>query len=58
MDFFTDKYKHFQEVIKEIKYKDITENLRLLEESNIQQVLDFINNEMRPKNCSIKRICY
>mgnify|MGYP003588744438 CR=1 FL=1 len=54
MDFFTDKYKHFQEVIKEIKYKDITENLRLLEESNIQQVLDFINNEMRPKAAQSK----
>ena len=54
MDFFTDKYKHFQEIIKEIKYKDITENLRLLEESNIQQVLDFINNEMRPKASQAK----
>ena len=54
LDFFKDKYKEFQDKLKEIKHKDITENQKLLEESNIQKVLDFINNEMRPKAAQAK----
>ncbi len=54
LDFFKDKYKEFQDKLKEIKDKDITENQKLLEESNIQKVLDFINNEMRPKAAQAK----
>lgn len=49
LEFFGEKYKEFQYKIREIKYTDITENLKLQNDSNIQEVLDYINNEMRPK---------
>jgi predicted GTPase len=54
LDFFGEKYKDFQHKIREIKYSDITENLKLLNDSNIQEVLDFIDNEMRPKAAQAK----
>ena len=54
LDFFGEKYKKFQDKLKEIKYTDISENLKLIEESNIQEVLDFIELEMRPKAAQAK----
>jgi predicted GTPase len=54
LNFFEEKYDVFQNKLKEIKYSDITSNLKLLQESNIQEVLDFIENEMRPKAAEAK----
>lgn len=49
LDFFKDKFDSFQKNLMEIKYKDITSNMKLLHDSNIQDVLDFIENTIRPK---------
>ena len=49
LEFFKNKYDDFQKNIKEIKQKDVSSNLKLLEESNIQDVLDFIENTIRPQ---------
>jgi len=54
LDFFEEKYDAFQNKLKEIKYSDISSNLKLLQDSNIQEVLDFIENEMRPKAAESK----
>jgi predicted GTPase len=54
MNFFDNKYKSFQDKLKEIKYSDITGNLKLLSDSNIQEVLDYIELEMRPKAAQAK----
>ena len=54
LGFFEEKYDTFQNKLKEIKYSDISSNLKLLQDSNIQEVLDFIENEMRPKAAESK----
>ncbi|MAD42132.1 MAG: ATP-binding protein [Arcobacter sp.] len=54
LNFFEEKYDAFQNKLKEIKYSDISSNLKLLQDSNIQEVLDFIENEMRPKAAESK----
>ncbi|WP_121627349.1 dynamin family protein [Poseidonibacter antarcticus] len=49
LEFFKDKFHNFQKNIKEIKQKDVSSNMKLLKESNIQDVLDFIENTIRPQ---------
>ncbi|MBS9782365.1 MAG: dynamin family protein [Arcobacter sp.] len=49
LDFFVNDFDTFQKEIKQIQEKDISSNLELLKESNIQEVLSFIENTMRPK---------
>ncbi|MDX3958805.1 dynamin family protein [Aliarcobacter skirrowii] len=39
----------YKNSIKNIKNSDTSDNTKLLEESNIQEVLDFINNSIRPQ---------
>lgn len=40
---------HYQDQIDELKQSDLSANLALLEASNITKVLDFIQEEIRPK---------
>ncbi|MEN8717500.1 MAG: dynamin family protein [Sulfurovum sp.] len=54
VDFFKDKYAEFNNKISEIKNKDISSNMEMLKESNIQKVLEFIEYEMRPKAAEAK----
>lgn len=49
LDFFKEKFDTFQKELVDIKYKDIASNMKLLQESNIQDVLDFIETTIRPK---------
>ena len=49
LEFFKDKFNTFKQDINEIKYQDITSNMKLLQDSNIQEVLDFIEYTIRPK---------
>jgi len=60
LDFFEGKFKEYKEKINKIEQIDSTDNTKLLEESNIQRVIDFINNTIRPqalesKEFAIKR---
>lgn len=48
LNFFEKNFGAFKEEIKSIQSKDITKNKALIKESNIQEVLDFINNIMQP----------
>ncbi len=56
----TPKIKEFKENIKKLETSDVTINTELLKESNIQEVIDFIQNTIRPqaqenKEYTIKR---
>jgi small GTP-binding protein len=41
-------YKEYQKKVEDISKADLNENIKLLKESNIQAVLDFIENEIKP----------
>ena len=49
LDFFKEKFDTFQKELVDIKYQDIASNMKLLHDSNIQDVLDFIESTIRPK---------
>ncbi len=54
LDFFDENIKKYREKINNIKNSDATDNTKLLDESNIQKVLDFIENVMRPQAAEAK----
>eukprot|EP01029_Cantina_marsupialis_P001428 TRINITY_DN112275_c0_g1_i1.p1 TRINITY_DN112275_c0_g1~~TRINITY_DN112275_c0_g1_i1.p1 ORF type:complete len:396 (+),score=75.80 TRINITY_DN112275_c0_g1_i1:806-1993(+) len=49
LEYFEKDFKEYKERIKEIEELDASGNTKLLEESNIQEVLDFIENTIRPQ---------
>ncbi len=49
LEFFKNKFKSYKENINRIQATDTTNNTELLEKSNIQEVLTFINNTIRPQ---------
>ena len=60
LSFFKKNYINFQKDIEDILNIDFSKNLELLKSSNITQVIDFIDNEIRPyankaKEKSIKK---
>lgn len=54
LDFFENSFKEYKNKIHSIKNSDATTNTKLLEESNIQDVLDFINETIRPQAAEAK----
>lgn len=54
LDFFENSFKEYKNKINSIKNSDATTNTKLLEESNIQDVLDFINGTIRPQAAEAK----
>jgi len=54
LDFFQEKFSLFQNKIKEIKTKDITHDMQMMKDSNIQSVLSFIENIIRPQAAESK----
>ncbi len=54
LEFFTQKFKNYKEEIHKIQDTDATDNTKMLEESNIQDVLDFIQNTIRPQAAESK----
>ncbi len=54
LSFFEDKFKAYKEEIIKIQNTDTTKNTQLIEESNIQEVLEFINNTIRPQAAEAK----
>ena len=60
LSFFEKKYMKFKREVDDILDMDFSKNLQLLNSSNIIQVIDFIDNEIRPhadkaKEISIKK---
>ena len=55
LDFFQDRYKKFSANVENIKKEDKSNNLSLMKESNIQEVLEFIENTIRPQALDAKR---
>ncbi|MCT7553931.1 dynamin family protein [Aliarcobacter butzleri] len=54
IDFFDKSFKDYRNKINSIKNLDATTNTELLKESNIQDVLDFINDTIRPQAAEAK----
>ena len=54
LDFFEKNFKEYKNKINKIQNSDTTTNTKLLEESNIQEVLDFINSTIRPQAAEAK----
>jgi GTP-binding protein EngB required for normal cell division len=54
LDFFQDKFEEFHKKISEINTKDMSGDMKLLKESNINQVLEFIENTIRPQAAETK----
>jgi len=54
LDFFQDKFNEYKSKIRNIENKDASGNKKLLEDSNIQKVLDFIENTIRPQAADSK----
>ena len=52
--FFEEKFKAYKKEIIKIQNTDTSENVQLIKESNIQEVLDFINNTIRPQAAEAK----
>ncbi len=54
LDFFQKKFDEYKRKVKTIQSSDASGNTKLLEESNIQKVLDFIENTIRPQAADSK----
>ena len=54
LDFFQNKFTQYQKQIKEIKTKDISNDMKQMKDSNIQEVLSFIENIIRPQAAESK----
>ena len=54
LNFFEDSFKKYKSKIHAIQDSDATTNTKLLEESNIQEVIDFINETIRPQAAEAK----
>jgi len=53
-DFFSTKFEGYKENLKSIEDADVTGNTKLLEESNIQEVITFIEETIRPQAAQTK----
>jgi GTP-binding protein EngB required for normal cell division len=54
LNFFENSFKQYKNKIHAIQDSDATTNTKLLEESNIQEVIDFINETIRPQAAEAK----
>ena len=54
LDFFKDSFESFHKKIEEINSKDMSGDMKLLKESNINEVLEFIENTIRPQAAEAK----
>jgi GTP-binding protein EngB required for normal cell division len=54
LEFFKNDFDTYLEKINQIKAEDESDNKKLLEESNIQDVLEFIENTIRPQAAETK----
>ena len=54
LDFFKDSFEVFQKKVNQINTKDMSDDMKLLKESNINEVLAFIENTIRPQAAEAK----
>ena len=54
LDFFGEKFHNYRNAIEKIEDSDASGNTKLLEESNIQDVINFIENTIRPQAAESK----
>lgn len=54
LDYFQEKFNLYKNKIKFIRQQDASDNTKLLEESNIKKVLEFIDNTIRPQAAEAK----
>ena len=48
LNFFQDEFENFTKSIEKIEQKDSSDDMKMMQESNIKEVLDFIDNSIRP----------
>ena len=48
LDFFKEKFSVYEQRVKAIKEKDRSKDIQIMQDSNIQEVLDFIEDVIRP----------
>ena len=56
LDFFGEKFHNYRNAIEKIEDSDASGNTKLLEESNIQDVINFIENTIRPQAAESKEL--
>ena len=54
LEFFKDNFEAFHKKVDEINSKDMSGDMKLLKESNINEVLEFIENTIRPQAAETK----
>ncbi|MFA6742067.1 MAG: dynamin family protein, partial [Arcobacteraceae bacterium] len=54
LEFFKDSFEEFHKKVEEINSKDMSNDMKLLKESNINEVLSFIENTIRPQAAEAK----
>lgn len=54
LEFFKDSFEEFHKKVEEINAKDMSDDMKLLKESNINEVLEFIENTIRPQAAEAK----
>ncbi|MDD2896412.1 MAG: dynamin family protein [Aliarcobacter sp.] len=54
LDFFKESFEEFHKKVEEINTKDMSGDMKLLKESNINEVLEFIENIIRPQAADAK----
>ncbi len=54
LDFFKESFEEFHKKVEEINTKDMSGDMKLLKESNINEVLEFIENTIRPQAADAK----
>ncbi len=54
LDFFKKDFQHYQELIKQIQDKDSSDDIKKQEASNILEVIDFIEDVIRPQAITAK----
>lgn len=54
LEFFKDSFEEFHKKVEEINSKDMTDDMKLLKDSNINEVLEFIENTIRPQAAEAK----
>lgn len=54
LDFFKESFEKFHKKVEEINTKDMSGDMKLLKESNINEVLEFIENIIRPQAADAK----
>ena len=55
LEFFTQEFQHYTQAVKAIKNRDQSDDMQIMKESNISEVLSFIEKRLRPQAIEAKK---